>query len=311
MSALGNILESTHASLLTQSWAYDTFLEIWTHQFMVRGYAVTLLAAVVCAILSCWLVLVGWSLMGDALSHAVVPGIVIAYIIGIPFSIGAFIAALICVGLIALVRSTSRIKEDAAIGVVFTTMFALGLVLISVFPSHIDLQHIIFGDLLGITHADLLQVVILAPIAGIIVILKRKDLTLFAFDPIHAAAIGISTKRLAALLLTALAITVVVAMQAVGAILIVALLIIPGATAFLLTSNFNRMLWISPLVSAFSVTLGIYISYWFNAASGATVVAVHGLVFLVVYLLSPLGVRSVIGTGRFSAQLRNLISLGR
>ncbi|EEH64405.1 ABC 3 transport family protein [Gleimia coleocanis DSM 15436] len=311
MSALGNILESTHASLLTQSWAYDTFLEIWTHQFMVRGYVVTLLAAVVCAILSCWLVLVGWSLMGDALSHAVVPGIVIAYIIGIPFSIGAFIAALICVGLIALVRSTSRIKEDAAIGVVFTTMFALGLVLISVFPSHIDLQHIIFGDLLGITHADLLQVVILAPIAGIIVILKRKDLTLFAFDPIHAAAIGISTKRLAALLLTALAITVVVAMQAVGAILIVALLIIPGATAFLLTSNFNRMLWISPLVSAFSVTLGIYISYWFNAASGATVVAVHGLVFLVVYLLSPLGVRSVIGTGRFSAQLRNLISLGR
>nr|WP_245528824.1 metal ABC transporter permease [Gleimia coleocanis] len=278
---------------------------------MVRGYVVTLLAAVVCAILSCWLVLVGWSLMGDALSHAVVPGIVIAYIIGIPFSIGAFIAALICVGLIALVRSTSRIKEDAAIGVVFTTMFALGLVLISVFPSHIDLQHIIFGDLLGITHADLLQVVILAPIAGIIVILKRKDLTLFAFDPIHAAAIGISTKRLAALLLTALAITVVVAMQAVGAILIVALLIIPGATAFLLTSNFNRMLWISPLVSAFSVTLGIYISYWFNAASGATVVAVHGLVFLVVYLLSPLGVRSVIGTGRFSAQLRNLISLGR
>lgn len=311
MTALGNILHSVHTLAVTNNWFYETFLEIWTHNFMVRGYVVTLLAATVCAILSCWLVLVGWSLMGDALSHAVVPGIVIAYIIGTPFSIGAFFAALICVGLIALVRSTSRVKEDAAIGVVFTSMFAFGLVLISVFPSHIDLQHIIFGDLLGITHADLIQVVILAPIAGAAVLIKRKDLTLFAFDPIHASAIGLSTRRLAALLLTALAITVVVAMQAVGAILIVALLITPGATAFLLTSRFNRMLIISPLISVISVTLGIYLSYWFNAASGATVVAVHGLVFLIVYLTSPLGIRSIIGTGRISSQLRNLATLGK
>lgn len=294
MNALGKIMETTMtypAAQTASNWLWETFGEMWTHQFMVRGYVVTLLAAVVCAILSCWLVLVGWSLLGDALSHAVVPGIVIAYLIGIPFSLGAFAAALLCVGMIALIRHTSRVKEDTAIGVIFTTMFATGLMLISIFPSHIDLQHIIFGDLLGITQADLWQVVILAPIAGIAVILKRRDLTLFAFDPTHAAAIGISTKRLAALLLSALAITVVVAMQAVGAILIVALLITPGATAYLLTNSFNRMLWIAPLVSAIAVTTGIYLSYWFNAASGATVVTVHGIIFLLVYLVSPYGVR--------------------
>lgn len=271
---------------------WEIFGEMWTHQFMVRGFVVTLLASMVCAVLSCWLVLVGWSLMGDALSHAVVPGIVLAYVLGVPFSIGAFVAALVCVGLIAVIRSTSRIKEDAAIGVVFTTMLALGLLLISIQTSQVDLQHIIFGDLLGITNEDMVQVLLLAPIAGVIVLLKNRDLTLFAFDPTHASAIGISTRYLSALLLTCLAITVVVAMQAVGAILIVALLIIPGATAFLMTRRFQRMLMLAPLISAAAVTIGIYVSYWFDWASGATVVTVHGLIFMVVYLFSPMGLRS-------------------
>ncbi len=268
------------------------FGEMWTHEFMVRGYVVTLLAAAVCAILSCWLVLVGWSLMGDALSHAVLPGIVIAYFIGAPFSVGALIAALVCVGAIALVRSTSRVKEDAAIGVVFTTMLAFGLVLISVHPTHVDLQHILFGDLLGITRADMIQVLVLAPLAGAVVIAKNRDLTLFAFDPAHAATIGLSTKKLSALLLTCLALTVVVAMQAVGAILIIALLIIPGATAFLMTTRFQRMLVIAPLMSVLAVTVGIYLSYWLNTASGATVVTVYGVIFMIVYLASPLGLRA-------------------
>lgn len=270
------------------TWLWLTFGEMWTHSFMVRGYAVTLLAAMVCALMSCWLVLVGWSLMGDALSHAVVPGIVVAYIVGIPFSLGAFLAALACVGLIGALKHTSKIKEDTAMGIVFTTMLALGLTLISVFPSHIDLQHIMFGDLLGITNEDMLQVLILAPLAGITVWLKRRDLTLFAFDPAHASTIGLSTKRLSALLLSCLAITVVVAMQAVGMILIVALLIIPGATAFLLTDSFRTQLWVSPLISAICVTIGIYLSYWFNMASGATVVTVSGFVFALVYAWSTL-----------------------
>lgn len=281
---------------------FEGLWEIWTHQFMVRGFMVTLLAALVCAMLSCWLVLVGWSLMGDALSHAVLPGVVLSYVLGAPFSIGALISALVCVGLIGAVRRNTRIKQDAAIGVVFTTMLASGLMLISVFPSQISLEHVLFGDLLGITRQDMLQVLVLAPLAGLAVFVKRRDLTLLAFDPTHAEAIGLSVRRLTALLLFVLALTVVVAMQAVGAVLIVALLIIPGATARLCTVRFRHMLWIAMLVSAVSVTIGVYVSYWFNTASGATVVTAHGLVFAVVYLVAPQGLRSLLAPRRAAAR---------
>lgn len=273
---------------------YWNFTEMWTHQFMVRGIVVTLLAASVCALLSSWLVLVGWSLMGDALSHAVLPGIVLAYLIDIPFSIGALVAALVCVGLIGVVRHNPRIKQDAAIGVVFTTLFALGLMLISLFPSQICMEHVLFGDLLGITDKDMWQVVVLAPLAAAIVWWKRRDLTLFAFDPTHAVAIGLSVKWLSALLLVSLAITVVVAMQAVGAILIVALLITPGTTARLCTNNFSRMQLLAVGFSVVSVMIGIYVSYWFDVASGATVVTTQGVIFMLVYLFSPQGLAAML-----------------
>lgn len=273
---------------------FSLFGEMWTHQFMVRGIVVTLVAAIACAILSCWLILIGWSLMGDALSHSILPGIVIAYMLGIPFSIGAIVAALIVVTLIAIVRHTSRVKEDASIGIVFTTMFALGLVIISLYPTHIDLHHILFGDMLGITNQDMWQVFILAPIAMAVILLKRRDLMLYAFDKTHAHAIGLSTKALGGTLLVALALTVVVAMQAVGAILIVALVITPGATAYLITSRFTRMLWLAPVISSVSVVLGAYISYWFDTASGATVVLLQGLIFLVVWAVSPHGLRAAL-----------------
>lgn len=271
---------------------YDLFIDMWTHGFMVRGFTVTLVAAVVCAVISCWLVLVGWSLLGDALSHAILPGVVLAYMFNSPFAVGALVAALVCVGLIGMVRSTSRLKEDASIGVTFTTLFAFGLVLLSLFPSHVNLHHILFGDMLGITRADMIQVLILGPLALVVVLAKRRDLTLFAFDPTHAAAIGLSTRMLSALLLVCLALTVVVAMQAVGAILIVALLITPGACAYLITNSFSRMLVIAPAISALCVLVGVYVSYWIDAASGATVVATHGVAFALVYLISPLGIRS-------------------
>lgn len=275
----------------TGNWFFDTFIEPWTWQFMRTGLAVTLMAAIVCAVLSTWLILVGWSLMGDALSHSILPGIVIAYMLAIPFSIGALVAALIVVALIALVKKTSRVKEDTSIGVIFTTMFALGIMLISMYPTQISMQHILFGDPLGISKADMWQVFILAPIAFIMVVWKRKDLTLMAFDPIHAHAIGLSTKRLYALLVVALAITVVVAMQAVGAILIVALLITPGATAYLLTSRFSTMLWLSPVLSAIAVIIGFYVATWLQAAVGGTVVFIMGLMFAVVWAFSPHGLR--------------------
>ena len=265
----------------------DLLLEPLQYDFMVRALATTVIAAVVCALLSCWLVLVGWSLMGDAVSHAVLPGVVIAYVLGAPFALGALVFGFLAVALIGAIRGTSRIKEDAAIGIVFTTLFALGLVLISVTPSNTDLNHIIFGNILGVSDADLVQIAILATVAFVILVLKRRDLTLYAFDPMHAHAIGLSPRFLGALLLGLLALTAVVALQVVGVILVVAMLIIPGATAHLLTDRFGRMLVIAPVLSAACSVVGIYLSYWLDAASGGLVVLVQGAAFLLVYLFSP------------------------
>ncbi|WP_322410767.1 metal ABC transporter permease [Microbacterium invictum] len=265
----------------------DILLEPLQYDFMVRALATTVVAAIVCALLSCWLVLVGWSLMGDAVSHAVLPGVVLAYVVGAPFALGALVFGLLAVALIGLIRGTSRVKEDAAIGIVFTTLFALGLVLISVTPSQTDLSHIIFGNILGISDAEFVQVVVLAVVAFAVLIVKRRDLTLYAFDPTHAFAIGLSPRVLGALLLGVLALTAVVALQVVGVILVVAMLIIPGATAYLLTDRFGRMLVLAPVVSATASVIGIYLSYWLDAASGGLVVLVQGAFFTLAYLFAP------------------------
>lgn len=265
----------------------DFFLEPLTYDFMTRALLVTVIAAIVCAVLSCWLVLIGWSLMGDAVSHSVLPGVVLAYSVGAPFAIGALVFGLLAVTLIGVIRDTSRIKEDAAIGVVFTTLFALGIVLISVTPSQTDLSHILFGNLLGVSGSDLFQVIILGAVAFAVLLLKRRDLTLYAFDPTHAHAIGLSPRLLGALLLGLLALTAVVALQAVGVILVVALLIIPGATAYLLTDKFSHMLVIAPVLSSICSVVGIYASYYVDAASGGMVVLTQGLLFGLVFLFSP------------------------
>lgn len=265
----------------------DVLLDPLGFDFMVRALLVTVIAALVCAVLSCWLVLIGWSLMGDAVSHAVLPGVVLAYMLDTPFAIGALVFGVLAVTLIGVVRDTSRIKEDAAIGIVFSTLFALGLVLISVTPSQTDLSHILFGNILGVTVSGLVQVVILGAVALAALIIKRRDLTLFAFDPVHAHAIGLSPRRLSALLLGLLAVTSVVALQAVGVILVVAMLIIPGATAYLLTDAFSRMLVIAPIISVACAVTGIYLSYYADAASGGMVVLTQGAVFALVYLFSP------------------------
>ncbi|MCF4121343.1 metal ABC transporter permease [Antribacter sp. KLBMP9083] len=265
----------------------DLLLEPLQYDFMVRALTTTVIAAVVCALLSCWLVLVGWSLMGDAVSHAVLPGVVIAYVLGAPFALGALVFGFLAVALIGAIRGTSRVKEDAAIGIVFTTLFALGLVLISVTPSQTDLNHIIFGNILGVSTADLVQIAVLATIAFAVLVLKRRDLTLYAFDPMHAHAIGLSPRFLGALLLGLLALTAVVALQVVGVILVVAMLIIPGATAYLLTDRFGHMLVIAPVMSAVCSVVGIYLSYWLDAASGGLVVVVQGAAFSLVYVFAP------------------------
>ncbi len=265
----------------------DFLLEPLSYDFMVRALVTTVVAAVVCAVLSCWLVLIGWSLLGDAVSHAVLPGVVLAYMLGLPFGVGAVVFGFLAVGLIGAIRSTSRIKEDAVIGIVFTTLFALGLVLISVVPSQTDLNHIIFGNILGISQSDQLQIGVLAAVALVLLLFKRRDLTLYAFDPVHAHAIGLSPRRLGGLLLGVLALTAVVALQVVGVILVVAMLIIPGATAYLLTDRFTRMLVIAPVLSATSSVVGIYLSYWLDAASGGLVVVTQGVTFALVHLFGP------------------------
>ncbi|RVW05731.1 metal ABC transporter permease [Rhodococcus xishaensis] len=281
----------------------DFFLDPLRYDFMVRALATTVIASVVCAMLSCWLVLIGWSLMGDAVSHAVLPGVVLAYIAGAPFALGAVIFGLLAVALIGAVHSTSRVKEDAAIGIVFTTLFALGLVLISVTPSQTDLNHIIFGNLLGVSRSDLIQVAILAAIVFAALTLKRRDFTLYAFDPTHAHAIGLSPRLLGAALLGLLALTAVVALQAVGVVLIVAMLIIPGATAYLLTDRFGRMLVIAPVLAAVCSVVGLYASYHLDTASGGMVVLAQGIAFALVYLFSPW--HGLVGT-RLIARRRRL-----
>ncbi|WP_166345457.1 metal ABC transporter permease [Phytoactinopolyspora limicola] len=261
--------------------------EPWQLEVMRWAFLVTSVAGVACALLSCWLVLIGWSLMGDAVSHAVVPGVVLAYVVGAPFAVGAFLFGCLAVWLIGTVRATSRVKGDAAIGVVFTTLFALGLVLVSVTPSEVDLHHILFGNVLGLSDADIIQVVVLGTITVAVLLLRHRDLTLYAFDADHAYAIGISPRRIQILLLGVLALTVVVALQAVGVILVVAMVITPGATAYLLTDRMERMLVIAPALAVTSAFVGLYTAYYADVSPGGAVVLTQGVLFFVVYLFGP------------------------
>ncbi len=254
--------------------------------FLTRALLVTVAAAVVSAVLSCWLILMGLSLMGDAVSHAVLPGVALAYIIGIPFSIGAFVFGAGAVALIGAVRSTTKLKADTVIGIVFTALFAAGLAIVSSTPSQIDLMHILFGNVLGVTNGELWQVVILGAVTLAGVLYKRRDLTLLAFDRTHAHVIGLNTKFLSALLLGLLALSVVVGLQAVGIILVIAMLITPGATAFLLTRSFDRMLLLAVGITVASSVAGIYASYYLDISTGAAVVLAQSLVFTMVYLVS-------------------------
>jgi manganese transport system permease protein len=212
---------------------------------------------------------------------------VLAYLAGAPFAVGALVFGLGAVALIGAVRETSGLREDTAIGVVFTTLFALGIVLVSVTPSQVDLGHILFGNVLGVSDADIAQVVVLGVLAFTVLVLKRRDLTLYAFDRTHAHAVGISPRVLAALLLGVLALTVVVALQAIGVVLVVAMLITPGATAFLLTERMSTMLVVAPSIAAGCALAGLYASYHLDASSGGMVVLAQGIVFTGVFLLAP------------------------
>ncbi|NJL90958.1 MAG: metal ABC transporter permease [Coleofasciculaceae cyanobacterium SM2_1_6] len=256
-------------------------------QFMVQALFVSVLVGAICAVLSCYLTLKGWALMGDAVSHAVLPGVVLAYGLQIPLALGAFVFGLGSVLLIGLIKARTRVKEDAAIGLVFTGFFAFGLVLISKLPSNIDLMHILFGNLLGISPENLIQTIVITVIATIGLFIFRKDLLLFCFDPVHARTIGLNTAFLYYLLLIILALTIVAAQQTVGIILVISMLITPGSTAYLLTDNFDRMTILAVLSAVFSSVLGTYLSYHFDASPAGCIVVLQTLIFLMTMIFAP------------------------
>ncbi len=265
----------------------EWFTDPLQFEFMQRALLVAVVVGVVSAVLSCWMTLLGWSLMGDAVSHAVLPGVVLSYVVGAPFAIGAFVFGTAAVYLIGGLTRTSRIKEDAAIGVVFTGLFAAGIVLVSVIPSQIDLFHILFGNVLGVSDADIAQVVVLGGITLVVVAFSWRTFTLYAFDPVHAHAVGISTRWVEALLLGLLALTVIVSLQAVGIVLVVAMLITPGAIAYLLTDRFGPMLLIAAGAGVVSTVGGTYISFHADASTGGSIVVLLALLFVLTYLFAP------------------------
>ena len=262
-------------------------LEPLQHAFMVRALLISATVGGVCGLLSCYMTLKGWALMGDAVSHSVLPGVILAYAIGLPFSVGAFVFGVGSVATIGFVKQKSRIKEDTVIGLVFTGFFALGLVLVSKTRSNIDLTHILFGNVLGISIADIQQTVLISVLVTAVLLLFRRDLLLFCFDPTHARSIGINTGFLHYLLLSVLSLAAVAGLQTVGIILVVAMLVTPGATAYLLTDRFDRMSWLAIGSSILSSLLGVYTSYWTDSSTAGCIVLVQTGLFVIAFLFAP------------------------
>jgi manganese transport system permease protein len=257
------------------------------NEFMVRAIWVSALVGMVCSALSCYMTLKGWALMGDAVSHAVMPGVVIAYMLNLPLAVGAFVFGVGSVITIGFIKVKTRVKEDTVIGLVFTGFFALGLVLVSKVRSSIDLTHILFGNVLGISDADIVQTVVISIITLATLALLRKDLILFCFDPTHARSIGLNTTFLYYVLLSLLSLTAVAGLQTVGIILVVAMLVTPGATAYLLSDRFDHMVVIAMASGVFSSVIGTYVSYYIDGATGGCIVVLQTLLFVVAMVFAP------------------------
>ena len=265
------------------------FIEPLSYDFMQRALLVAVLVGAVSAVLSCFLVLKGWSLMGDAISHAVLPGIVLAYLVGLPIAVGAFAAGLFAAVSTGYLKDNSRIKEDTAMGIVFTGMFAVGVVLFSRIESDQHLNHILFGDMLGVSWGDLIETAVIAGGTLLVVLAKRRDFLLYAFDPQHARAIGLPVGWLHYGLLAMLSLTIVASLKAVGIILVVAMLIAPGAIAFLVVRRFEAMLALAMLIAIGSSVLGTLISFQINAATGPAIVLIQATLFVLALLFAPRG----------------------
>ena len=266
----------------------ETLVQPFQFEFMRYAMTISVLVAVPAALLSCFLVLKGWSLMGDAVSHAVFPGVVIAYIVGIPFGIGAFAAGMICALATGYLKDNSRIKQDTVMGVVFSGMFGLGIVLFTWIQSDVHLDHILFGDMLGIGPADLLETGVIAAVVTAILLVKWRDLLLHAFDPAQAKAVGLPVGLLHYGLLAILSLTIVASLKAVGIILAIAMLIAPGAIAFLLTRRFSAMLFAATAIAVGASLTGVYLSFFLDSAPAPTIVLVMTAAFICAFVLTVL-----------------------
>src|SRR5699024_11134270 len=262
-------------------------LEPFQYNYMLKAIWASTLVGATCAFLSAYLMLKGWTLMCDALSHSVVPGVAGAYALGLPLTVGAFFAGMLAALSMTIVRHYTRIKDDAIIGFIFTTFFAIGLLIVSLNPTSINVQSIIFGNILGIADQDLLQVNIIIAVSLVILFCIRKDLLLIFFDEHHAYSIGLSPLRLKILFFAILSACTVAALQTVGAILVIAMVITPGATAYLLTDRFSRLIIIAMLIGGITSGFGAWLSYYLNGATGGIIVSLQLVVFLLVFCCAP------------------------
>ncbi|MGO5000264.1 metal ABC transporter permease [Oceanisphaera sp. W20_SRM_FM3] len=262
-------------------------LEPFSYQYMINAMWVSALVGGVCAFLSCYLMLKGWSLIGDALSHSIVPGVAGAYMLGLPFSLGAFFAGGLAAGTMLFLNQRSKLKEDVIIGLIFSSFFALGLFMVSLKPTAVNIKTIVLGNILAIDPMDILQLVLISVVTLLILLVKWKDILVVFFDESHARSIGINPTKIKLLFFTLLAASTVAALQTVGAFLVICLVVTPGATAYLLTDRFPRLLIIAISIGSVSSFIGAYASYFLDGATGGIIVVLQTALFLLAFFFAP------------------------
>jgi manganese/iron transport system permease protein len=265
----------------------DLLLEPFAYNYMFKAIWVCALVGGVCAFLSSYLMLKGWSLMGDALAHSIVPGVALAYLLALPYAVGAFFAGILASLSMAIVKQKTKLREDAIIGLVFTTFFAIGLLMVSINPTAVNIQAIILGNILAISDYDIAQVIIISIICLTVLIIKWKDLVAVFFDENHAQSIGLPVNALKIMFFTLLSAATVAALQTVGACLVIAMVVTPGATAYLLTDRFGRLIIISVLLGSITSALGAYTSYYLDANPGGIIVTLQTALFLIAFFFAP------------------------
>ncbi|WP_336284831.1 iron/manganese ABC transporter permease subunit SitC [Citrobacter arsenatis] len=261
--------------------------EPFGYQYMLNAMWVSAMVGGLCAFLSCYLMLKGWSLIGDALSHSIVPGVAGAYMLGLPFALGAFLSGGLAAGSMLFLNQRSRLKEDAIIGLIFSSFFGIGLFMVSLNPMSVNIQTITLGNVLAIAPEDILQLAIIGVISLTILFLKWKDLMVVFFDENHARSIGLNPGRLKLLFFTLLSVSTVAALQTVGAFLVICLVVTPGATAWLLTDRFPRLLTIAVAIGSLTSFFGAWLSYWLDGATGGIIVVLQTLLFLLAFVFAP------------------------